>query len=516
MGIKYAEGRKAWGECERCGLRFLLNDLINDGHKQDLLVCQPCWDMDHPQENLPEVVDPITLYEPTGDLDAAAARTIAESLSISLSQPSITAVDTPIEISLLNSKPPVALSAHPANDLGGLTVVLEGGNLSVTGQADPGSEISGDITVTAMDSMGQEATVTVAVQVSIPAAPSLSWSVLSSTGLDSSYGIAAADFPQLGSPMIAVVGSFGGRAAAVYSDDGCQTWSAPIQLSSTSGTYCRFVEFGNGFFMTSHRDLYANSNGLHRSPDGGISWQSIALPPQHTRGMRVFFGDGHHIVVGEGGGSSFDLGRSLSYTPDAGDTWTVSIEDPHAALGLPGGIEAAESGGGVHLIAASNSSRAPLYSLDRVNWQLRDSFDESDGKLWGLDYIDWDGETFVAVGLGSASGEGSFGYSPDGRNWFMKEQFTPYPDWDPSMADPDSFQYNVRSDDSRPGWRISGGSQGRLFWAFDGLWNHTNLDSILGEGSTTFYDTMISRGRAYALSLNGTVAIADLPEDPYA
>lgn len=74
MSIKYAEGRKAWGECERCGLRFLLNDLINDGYKQDLLVCQPCWDMDHPQERLPDVVDPITLYEPTGDMDVAQSR----------------------------------------------------------------------------------------------------------------------------------------------------------------------------------------------------------------------------------------------------------------------------------------------------------------------------------------------------------------------------------------------------------------------------------------------------------
>lgn len=74
MSIKYAEGRKAWGHCERCGMRYLLKQLTSDGYKPDLLVCQPCWDEDHPQERLPDTVDPITLYEPTGDLSAAQSR----------------------------------------------------------------------------------------------------------------------------------------------------------------------------------------------------------------------------------------------------------------------------------------------------------------------------------------------------------------------------------------------------------------------------------------------------------
>ena len=82
---KYAEGRKAWGHCERCGLRYFLKQLTSDGHKPNLLVCRECWDEEHPQERLTPAVDAMTLYEPTGDRDTAVANApIANPIDLSL------------------------------------------------------------------------------------------------------------------------------------------------------------------------------------------------------------------------------------------------------------------------------------------------------------------------------------------------------------------------------------------------------------------------------------------------
>jgi hypothetical protein len=46
---------------------------VYDGQYPDLLVCPECWDPKHPQEYLPPVTDPVTIYDPTGDPDAAQA-----------------------------------------------------------------------------------------------------------------------------------------------------------------------------------------------------------------------------------------------------------------------------------------------------------------------------------------------------------------------------------------------------------------------------------------------------------
>ena len=69
----YATGAHALGMCERCSKKTLLRKLVYDGQFPDLLVCSECWDPKHPQEYLPEVTDPITLYDPTGDPDAPVA-----------------------------------------------------------------------------------------------------------------------------------------------------------------------------------------------------------------------------------------------------------------------------------------------------------------------------------------------------------------------------------------------------------------------------------------------------------
>lgn len=69
----YAVGKRAWGRCERCGDRYLLRELRFDGQQPDLLVCEPCWDPKHPQERLPDVTDPVTLLDPTGDNETPVA-----------------------------------------------------------------------------------------------------------------------------------------------------------------------------------------------------------------------------------------------------------------------------------------------------------------------------------------------------------------------------------------------------------------------------------------------------------
>lgn len=76
----FAKGRKALGVCDRCGFRFLLNDLkfeYKAGRKTSLKVCEDCMDLDNPrdrpekwQNKGPERIalkDPRPDPNPTGD-----------------------------------------------------------------------------------------------------------------------------------------------------------------------------------------------------------------------------------------------------------------------------------------------------------------------------------------------------------------------------------------------------------------------------------------------------------------
>ena len=65
----YAEGRKAFGFCDRCGFRYNLKDLKTETVNlatTNLLVCPECWDPDHPQNMLGRmrVDDPEALRNP--------------------------------------------------------------------------------------------------------------------------------------------------------------------------------------------------------------------------------------------------------------------------------------------------------------------------------------------------------------------------------------------------------------------------------------------------------------------
>ena len=72
MGNRYASGKNAIAECDRCGQRFKLKILkteIIKTKEYNLLVCPACWDPDHPQLQLGmyPVDDPQALRNPRTD-----------------------------------------------------------------------------------------------------------------------------------------------------------------------------------------------------------------------------------------------------------------------------------------------------------------------------------------------------------------------------------------------------------------------------------------------------------------
>ena len=72
MGNRFASGKNAIAECDRCGQRFKLKILkteIIKTKQYNLLVCPPCWDPDHPQLQLGmyPVDDPQALRNPRTD-----------------------------------------------------------------------------------------------------------------------------------------------------------------------------------------------------------------------------------------------------------------------------------------------------------------------------------------------------------------------------------------------------------------------------------------------------------------
>ena len=72
MGNRFASGKIAIAECDRCGQRYKLKQLKTEIVKQrkyELLVCPECWDPDHPQLMLGSfpVDDPQALRNPRRD-----------------------------------------------------------------------------------------------------------------------------------------------------------------------------------------------------------------------------------------------------------------------------------------------------------------------------------------------------------------------------------------------------------------------------------------------------------------
>jgi hypothetical protein len=72
MGNRFASGKIAIAECDRCGQQYLLKHLKTEVIKQrkyELLVCPTCWDPDQPQLMLGTfpVDDPQALRNPRKD-----------------------------------------------------------------------------------------------------------------------------------------------------------------------------------------------------------------------------------------------------------------------------------------------------------------------------------------------------------------------------------------------------------------------------------------------------------------
>ena len=72
MGNRFAAGKRAISECDRCGFRFKLKnlkELVIKTKNVNILVCPQCWEPDHPQLLLGmyPVDDPQALRNPRPD-----------------------------------------------------------------------------------------------------------------------------------------------------------------------------------------------------------------------------------------------------------------------------------------------------------------------------------------------------------------------------------------------------------------------------------------------------------------
>lgn len=72
MASRFASGKFAIAECDRCGFRYKLADLkvlVIKTKSTNIKVCQACWDPDHPQLLLGmyPVNDPQAVREPRPD-----------------------------------------------------------------------------------------------------------------------------------------------------------------------------------------------------------------------------------------------------------------------------------------------------------------------------------------------------------------------------------------------------------------------------------------------------------------
>ena len=72
-GSAYATGKWALGECRRSGRKMLLRNMVADGYYPNLIVDPEWYEPKHPQESLPSVRDPVSLFRPAPDQDQSNA-----------------------------------------------------------------------------------------------------------------------------------------------------------------------------------------------------------------------------------------------------------------------------------------------------------------------------------------------------------------------------------------------------------------------------------------------------------
>lgn len=83
MANRFASGKIAIAECDRCGFRFKLKDLkklVVKTKTFNTLVCTSCWDPDHPQLQLGmyPVNDPQGLRDPRPDRSYVSSGLLAD------------------------------------------------------------------------------------------------------------------------------------------------------------------------------------------------------------------------------------------------------------------------------------------------------------------------------------------------------------------------------------------------------------------------------------------------------
>lgn len=73
MPKRYAKGKFAVGECARSGRKMMLKDMVSDGYYPSLVVDPAWYEGKHPQESLPEIEDPVSLWRPAPERDQSGA-----------------------------------------------------------------------------------------------------------------------------------------------------------------------------------------------------------------------------------------------------------------------------------------------------------------------------------------------------------------------------------------------------------------------------------------------------------
>lgn len=78
----YAVGKKAIGDCDRCGFQYPLHELRKETVNEfqiNLKVCPQCWDPDQPQNLLGRfpITDAQALRDPRPDQGAAESRSLS-------------------------------------------------------------------------------------------------------------------------------------------------------------------------------------------------------------------------------------------------------------------------------------------------------------------------------------------------------------------------------------------------------------------------------------------------------
>jgi len=91
MSNRFASGKIALGNCDRCGFEYLLKKLQKEvvkGKITNLLVCPTCFDPDHPQLHLGDrpIDDPQALRNPRPDTGQDASRELTVPGGISVEQ----------------------------------------------------------------------------------------------------------------------------------------------------------------------------------------------------------------------------------------------------------------------------------------------------------------------------------------------------------------------------------------------------------------------------------------------